>query len=57
MVSTKGPKIIEFIKHNIIIQFGILVWIILKNGLNLKNKEMQSLCYRYNIKHNFSTSY
>lgn len=40
MVSTKGPKIMEFIEHSIISHFGILARILLDNGLNFKNKDM-----------------
>lgn len=57
MVSTKGSNIIEFIKHNVISRFGIPMQIILDKSMNFKNKDMQSLCYIYKIKHNFSIPY
>lgn len=56
MVSTKGPKIMEFIEHYIN-RFGILAKILLDNGPNFKNKDMKSFCKRYKTKHNFSTHY
>lgn len=57
MVLTKGPKIVEFIKHYIINLFGIPARILLDNGPNFKNKDMESSCTWYKIKHSFSTTY
>jgi len=39
MISTKGPKIDEFISHHIICRFGIPAQIVTDNGKNLKIKK------------------
>lgn len=57
MISTKGPKIVEFILHHLICQFGIPTQIIIDNGNNFKNKEVLALCKGYNIHISFSTRY
>lgn len=57
MVSTKGPKVVEFIEYNIISRFKILARIISKNSPNFKNKDMQRFYYKYKIKHIFCTPY
>lgn len=57
MISTKGPKIAEFIEHHIICRFDILTQIVIDIGKNLKNKEVLGLCKGYHIRINFSTPY
>ena len=55
MVSTKGPKIAEFILYHLIYRFGILDQIVIDNGKNFKNKEVLALCKAYHIRISFST--
>jgi len=57
MISIKGPKIVEFISHHIICQFGILAQIVTDNGKKIKNKEVLALCKAYHIRISFSTPY
>jgi len=57
MISTKGPKIAEFILHLIICQFGIPTQIITDNGKKFKNKKVLALCKAYHIRISFSTPY
>jgi len=57
MISTKGPKIADFISHHIICQFGIPTQIVIDNGKSFKNKEVLALCKAYHIRISFSTPY
>jgi len=57
MISTKGPKIAEFIENHIIYHFGIHAQINMDNGKNFKNKEVLSLCKGYHIRISVSKPY
>lgn len=57
MISTKGPKIADFISHHIIDRFGIPAQIVTDNGKKFKNKEVLALCKAYHIRISFSTPY
>ena len=57
MISTKGPKIVDFILHHLIYWFCILTQIVTDNGKKFKNKEVLALCKAYHIWIRFSTPY
>jgi len=49
MISTKRPKVVEFIQNHITYHFGIPTQIIIDNEKHFKNKEVQALCKEYHI--------
>lgn len=55
--SVKEKDVVNFIRHVIIYLHGILKKIVTDNGTPFKNRGMEKLCQKFNIRHSFSTPY